>query len=72
MSIEATIWVTDADGEDSTQHDGDIYVEVTGDEEVLIHFRVKGSSVATAEVDRFLAGILVGHITAGAVEAVKA
>ena len=71
MSLPAVIWWHDDEDGDGYEDDGAIEVEVAGDE-IYVHFMVRKRNIATATLDRFEAGVLVGSLTAAAQEAANA
>jgi hypothetical protein len=71
MNIESEIWTPQPESDDGDVRPGEVLVEVAGDEEILIHFRVDGEIVASAMLDRFTSGFLAGNLYAAASETVK-
>lgn len=73
MNVESGIWWnTHDENEDGESARGDIVIEVAEADSIIIHFRVDGEVIANAEVDRFMAGALVGQLMSAAAEAVPA
>lgn len=72
MVVDARVWIPNREDDDGTEYEGIVIVQAIEDEEVQIVFSIDGGVVASAVVDRFATGVLVGQLAHSASEAVKA